>query len=274
MTTSASRPQAAPARGHTSAALSIVQSLASNPALVLKHRNIFLLSHMRANTSLLGHLMGSHPEIEGYYEMHIGYHSWRSLWRQKLLHLSTHVAKPGARYLFDKVLHDGHEVSLQLLMREHSRTLMMLRAPGQSIKSLMVMYRQRRPDLPEATAEGATRYYIDRLATLAGISRALGPRYFYLDAECLVTATVPTLSAMADWLQLGSPIPDRYDTFSNTGHGTKGDHSDRLKSGRIDGAKVDYSGVEVPAELLCAAEAAYLAHRAQLASGSERCVLM
>ena len=34
---------------------------------------IFLLSHMRAYTSLAGHILGSHPQINGYYEMHLGY---------------------------------------------------------------------------------------------------------------------------------------------------------------------------------------------------------
>ena len=33
---------------------------------------IFLLSHMRDLTSLAGHTLGSHPQINGYYEMHLG----------------------------------------------------------------------------------------------------------------------------------------------------------------------------------------------------------
>ncbi|TCS68990.1 hypothetical protein EDC61_1225 [Sulfuritortus calidifontis] len=37
------------------------------------HARIFLLSHMRAFTSLAGHILGSHPQINGYYEMHISY---------------------------------------------------------------------------------------------------------------------------------------------------------------------------------------------------------
>jgi hypothetical protein len=28
---------------------------------------------MRALTSLAGHILGSHPQINGYYEMHLGY---------------------------------------------------------------------------------------------------------------------------------------------------------------------------------------------------------
>ena len=35
------------------------------------YQHIFLLSHMRANTSLISHILGSHPQISGYYEMHL-----------------------------------------------------------------------------------------------------------------------------------------------------------------------------------------------------------
>ena len=259
---------------NTDSHMSILQSLFTNPALVLKHRNIFLLSHMRANTSLLGHLMGSHPQIEGYYEMHIAYYGWKSLWRQKYLYLSNHQVKPESRYMFDKVLHDSHHVHPELLARENSRTLMMLRAPEQSIKSLMAMYRQRQPDLPEATAEGATRYYVERLATLADTAAALGRRFFYLDAECLVTATAPTLEAMSSWLALDSPIPAHYNTFSNTGRGNTGDDSSRLKSGRVNVAMRDYSDISVPADLVQAADAAYRLQRDKLVALSDRCVLV
>jgi len=31
------------------------------------HARIFLLSHMRAFTSLAGHILGSHPQINAYY---------------------------------------------------------------------------------------------------------------------------------------------------------------------------------------------------------------
>lgn len=250
--------------------MSLLDALVTNPRLILRHRNIFLLSHMRANTSLFGHLIGSHPQVEGYYEMHMGYYSWKSLWRQKLRHFTDHPAKPGARYMFDKVLHDGHRVELDVLRRAQSRTIMMLRAPEQSIKSLVALYQARNPGLPEASAEGATRYYIDRLATLTDTARALGPRYFYLDAECLITATEPTLVALSDWLALSTPIPIEYGTFSNTGRGNAGDHSSRLKSGKVNRANSDYADIVVPPALMDEARQAYQRHRGQLLAGSAR----
>lgn len=250
--------------------MSLVSALLLNPALVLRHRNIFLLSHMRANTSVFGHLMGSHPLVEGYYEMHIGYYSWKSLWRQKLKHFADHEAKPSARFMFDKILHDGHYIAPELLRRQSTRTIMMLRAPDQSIKSLVALYRQRNPQLPEATPEGAARYYIDRLKTLVRISDEIGPRYFYLDAEGLIGATETTLGALSDWLEFSTPIPREYSTFAKTGRGNTGDHSSRLKSGKISAAKSDYSDIVVPAELDSEAQRIYREARQALIDRSAR----
>lgn len=253
--------------------MSLLHALLHNPSLVLRHRNIFLLSHMRANTSLFGHLLGSHPQIEGYYEMHIGYYSWKSLWRQKLRHFATHEAKPGARYMFDKVLHDGHAVAPALLRRAGSHTIMMLRTPAQSIKSLVVLYRGTSPHLPEAQPEGAARYYIDRLNTLGRIASQLPQQFFYLDAECLVRDTAPTLQALSSWLQLSTPIPTEYTTFNNTGRGGAGDTSDRLKSGKVSAQSNDYREIEVPEALMAEAETTYRLQRALLLQHSQRHVL-
>ncbi|QQZ27263.1 hypothetical protein HMY34_16720 [Thiothrix subterranea] len=46
------------------------------------YSRIFLLSHMRAYSSLLGHIIGSQPRINGYYEMHQSYLSDADLAQQ------------------------------------------------------------------------------------------------------------------------------------------------------------------------------------------------
>lgn len=249
-------------------ATGFARALLSNPALVLGARNIFLLSHMRANTSLFGHLLGSHPLVEGYYEMHIGYFGWKSLWRQKLLHFADHTPKPTARWMFDKVLHDGHEVAPSVLHRATTRAIFMLRSPAQTLPSLITLYRAEHPDKPEATAEGAVRYYTERLATLETVSRVTGPHHFYLDAECLITETERTLGELARWLQFDAPIPREYQPFERTGRSGAGDTSARLKSGRVEAGTRSYSQVSVPSDLLQAAQSAYERCRGQLVATS------
>lgn len=249
--------------------LSVLRAAATNPRLVLEHHNIFLLSHMRANTSLFGHLVGSHPWIEGYYEMHIGYFSWKSLWRQKWRHFANHRAKPGARYMFDKLLHDGHHITAELLLRPTARTIFMTRSAEQSVKSLVVLYRKQLPNLPEATVQGATDYYIQRMESLANTAATPGLRYFYLDAERLIGDTASTLNALSSWLELPTPIPTAYGTFENTGRGNAGDHSERLKSGQVSRAASDYSDVVMTPEQTQAAQAAYARCRQRLIAGAE-----
>jgi hypothetical protein len=246
----------------------MLSSLVTNPGLLLRHRNIFLLSHMRANTSLFGHLLGSHPLVEGYYELHIGYHGWKSLWRQKMLHFAEHDAKPGARWMFDKVLHDGHAVAPAILQRPSCRTILMLRAPAQTLPSLVALYRRELPHLPEATTLGAARYYVDRLATLSAQAAQIGPAYFYLDAECLVGDTDHTLHALGAWLGFGTPIPRRYQPFVRTGRGGAGDTSERLRSGEVQRGGQRYDEITFEPALMAEADAAWQRCRSALVAGS------
>lgn len=58
-----------------------------------RYARIFLLSHMRALTSLAGHILGSHPQINGDYKMHPGYED-ASNWLKGLeLFLDSHPDK-------------------------------------------------------------------------------------------------------------------------------------------------------------------------------------
>jgi hypothetical protein len=72
------------------------------------YARIFLLSHMRAFTSLAGHILGSHPQINGYYEMHISYEDASALDRQLEMFRQDDVLKRDSRYLFDKLLHNDY----------------------------------------------------------------------------------------------------------------------------------------------------------------------
>jgi hypothetical protein len=63
---------------------------------------------MRAFTSLAGHILGSHPQINGYYEMHISYDDASALDRQLEVFRRGDVPKADSRYLFDKLLHNDY----------------------------------------------------------------------------------------------------------------------------------------------------------------------
>jgi hypothetical protein len=86
-----------------------------------RYARIFLLSHMRVYTSLAGHILGSHPQINGYYEMHLGYEDAAALDRQLELYRQGERLKPSSRYLFDKLLHDDYVLKPERLGHQEIR---------------------------------------------------------------------------------------------------------------------------------------------------------
>src|ERR1700753_1681333 len=74
--------------------------------MVGARRHLFVLGHMRSYSSLLCHILGSHPEIDGYCETHVKYRT-----RLDLIRLRSRVVKSTAPrlkgvYVLEKVLHN------------------------------------------------------------------------------------------------------------------------------------------------------------------------
>lgn len=205
------------------------------PAFLRPYRRIFLLSHMRAYTSLFGHIMGSHPEIEGYYEFQIGYHSWRSLIRQKLhyFYYHGHSPKRRAQYLLDKILHNGHRLDASILNRPGDVYVFCLRPPEETIPSIIQLYHRIAPEHRWATESGAFDYYMSRLTGLEHLSRKLDCRYLYIDAECLTNDTARALAFLTEHLNLTMPLEPEYHRGPMTGQPSRGDPSERIESGRV-----------------------------------------
>lgn len=228
-----------------------------------RHSRIFLLSHMRAFTSLAGHILGSHPHINGYYEMHISYEDASALDRQLDVFLEGDALKPGSRYLFDKLLHNDYALELAKLGLPDMKILVSLRHPEPTIKSIVHLYRQKDGgDLFDAP-EKAARYYIERLGALVDFAKAK-PGYFYFDAELWQRAPDKLLPRLAEWLELDSPLSEQYQAFSQTGKPLKGDSSPRIHRGNIDKARSDYSHIVLPDEMLIEALEVYRECRRQI----------
>lgn len=238
-----------------------ITRLLLSPNHLMAQRNIFLFSHMRANTSLFGHILGSHPAIEGYYEMHIGYYSWKSLWRQKLLYLESHKPKTTSHIYFDKLLHDYCVVSPEILARPSTQSIFMLRGPEKAIKSIVGLYQKIDPLHEYAKVDGAVSYYIKRVGELAKISSSFPNDYYYLDAEDLIESSSKTLGALSNWLGLVQPLSHEYQLFNKTGAPQAGDPSDLMNTGRINKIQHNYSDIDLPTHLLFNAECAYQSAR-------------
>lgn len=237
-------------------------------AIVQPSEHIFFISHMRAYSSLFGHIMGSHPKVSGYYELHIGYHSWKSLIRQKTVFFQEEDPKPGNRYMFDKVLHNDHFVSPSLLNTERAKVIFSLRDPEKTIPSIMKLYAKEDPSHDFNDPTFATRYYIDRARELVALSKQMQKEYFYFDAEVVTKQTDLCLSQLTGWLDLDPPLEPSYTVQRKTSVSRYGDTSDALKSGKIERSKDESEPVVLNPELLAEANDVYLWSRDALKQGT------
>lgn len=247
-------------------------TIAKHPALLRSaSRHLFLISHMRANTSVLGHIIGSHPEISGYYEQHIGYYSGRSLLRGRALFHKRNPQAPVTPIYFDKILHNYHQINLSVLARSDVQVIFALRAPETAIRSIMALYTRVDPRHEWASAEGAVKYYRERLRYMKWLwSEARGEDgSLYLDAEVLVNNTEDALTALSEHLLLKPRLESNYDTFALTGKQGYGDSSNRIEIGRVTPSRNTYSEYTVPPCLLLKAREAYLDVRSALTTNAD-----
>lgn len=228
------------------------------------HSRIFLLSHMRAFTTLAGHILGSHPQINGYYEMHISYEDASALDKQLDVFLESDVLKENSRYLFDKLLHNDYLLKPEQLGLANMKILISLLEPEHTIKSIVNLFAQKEIEDLYALPVEAANYYIARVQALADFSRAANQPYYYFDAEMFQRAPEILLPRLSDWLELDSPLSERYQIFNQTGKARKGDSSGRIHSGRIDRTPVDYSHISIPEDVLRAAQKVYRECRQQI----------
>lgn len=228
---------------------------------------------MRAFTSLGGHILGSHPQINGYYEMHINYEEASALDKQLAAFLAGDALKGNSRYLFDKLLHNDYWLLPERLGLADIKILIALAEPEHTIKSIVHLFAQKEIEDLYASPVEAANYYIARVKALADFSRTAKLGYYYFDAELWQRAPEMLLPKLSDWLELDSPLSEQYEIFSQTGKTGKGDSSPRIHSGRIDKARVDYAHIAIPAEALRAAQAAYRECRQQIIAGAKDAVL-
>ncbi len=228
------------------------------------HARIFLLSHMRAFTSLAGHILGSHPQVNGYYEMHISYEDASALDKQLDAFLESDVFKENSRYLFDKLLHNDYLLKPERLGSANIKILISLLEPEHAIKSIVHLFAQKEIEDLYASPVEAANYYIARVQALADFSLESSQPYYYFDAEMLQRAPEKLLPKLSDWLELDSPLSERYQVFSHTGKAGKGDSSQRIHSGGIDKTRIDYSHIAIPEEALRAAREIYQECRRQI----------
>ena len=208
-----------------------------NPsALTGKFRYLFVLSHMRGYTTLVSHILGSHPQISGYFELHQSYRTAFDLFLMRVRVANGLNYQVHGTYLLDKILHSRLHISPDILQREDVFTIFTIRKPEESIRSLMNMTMQK--SLMDArkkpgTLDYAMAHYVDRLNSLKNMSHIPRNR-IYVDGESLVENPEPVLEFIRSFLHLDEKISASYSTFKLTGTDAgAGDFLGYIKQGKI-----------------------------------------
>lgn len=226
---------------------------------------IFLCSHMRGYTTLLAHLLGSHPEIAGYAEMHQNYRNTLDF-----IGLAAKIAEAGAglpqgRRLLDKILHPCR-IADGVLKRPDLALLIAARPPQPTLASII---RGHHGGIADEAA--AADYYLARLRELQTLIERRGGRVLYLDSEALIAAPETTLAGISGYLGLSTALAADYRRFPLTGVRKFGDPSARIHSGRIDAAPAT-TVAAAPSPILRECERAYAEFRRYARRAAEQAI--
>jgi hypothetical protein len=219
--------------------------------------NLFVLGHMRSYSSLLCHILGSHPQVDGYCETHIKYRT-----RLDLLRLRARVVKLTGeplrgRYILDKVLHN-YPLASSILRSPNTLGIVLVRRPQPTVQSIVNMGLHY-SDIPwHRDLDAVARYYEERLAALVGLAEALRGRALFIEAETLLACTADVLQRIGSLLELSEPLRPDYRRFAHTGEGGFGDPSEVIATGRVSTrAREPRTPVILPNALVSRLETAY-----------------
>lgn len=207
--------------------------IVSNPHLVTCKTNyLFLLSHMRSRSTVLSHILGSNPGICGYSELHRSYRSRMDLLKMRVELYEDTRRELSNKMLLDKLLHNECWISDDIFASEKPKVVMLLREPEATLRSIINMGHRTGVAWYKDPAEAAD-YYCSRLATLERYAQRLRGRYFYVDADDLVSQPDSVLSDLSSWLGLQQSLEKSYSRFANTGRRGYGDSSEHIRAGVI-----------------------------------------
>ncbi len=191
---------------------------------------VLLFAHMRSGSTLLHHLLISHPEIIGCGERNQEFAGSRDLDRLKVdVYWRRGQFFRFHRFVADQINHDHLLKSEALLNHPHVHPIFLIREPQASVASMVrVLGRYH-----GTTVEQATAYYADRLKVLTRYAGQIQDpsRAFFLSYSDLVQDAGASLSGLQSFLGLSTRLSEEYRIFDFTG--TRGDPSPVIMSGRI-----------------------------------------
>lgn len=188
---------------------------------------------MRSYSSLLCHILGSHPQISGYAEMHQSYRGRLDLMRLRARVFRSLDGELDGYFVLDKILHNFYPVSDSVINNPKVHAIFLIRNPVDTVASVTQMGR-RLTNITSYTDQGwVTDYYENRLRHLAQLAKRMDGSFLFLRAEALIDDTSSVLRSIRGFLGLEQRLAETYSLFKHTGQQGWGDDSPAILQGRI-----------------------------------------
>ena len=191
---------------------------------------VLVLAHMRSGSTLLQHLLISHPDVIGGGERNVRYETPQDL-RRLAVDAYYHRRQLLRRRPFavDQINHTRLLSDPALLNVPQSRAVFLVRDPEPAIASMVEVL----GDRYGMTLDEAVSYYRTRLSDLTQLAGGLtDPAHaVFITYNALIDRTEATLQALSRFLRLSPELTADYRTFRFTGRA--GDPSPTIQTGKI-----------------------------------------
>jgi hypothetical protein len=219
-----------------------------------EYRYVFILAHRRSGSSLLAHILITHPQFAGAGETYTEYKSRSDL--PKLIPRTCQLLRRlqlNADYIVDKITMDHYLLSDEILLSDAvHKSIILIRAPSGSLKSLCSRY-----DIEERVALGV---YVKRLESLAHYGGILGDRALLVEYDDLVDHTDDILAALSRFFGVDTPFTSNY--LRHRGTGKMGDPSPNIFRGHV--FRTPGHQIKIGAETMAEALEAFRKYRQKL----------
>ncbi|WP_399680345.1 hypothetical protein [Xenophilus sp.] len=216
---------------------------------------VLIIGHMRSYSSLLAHILGSHPMVSGYVELQLDYAKTSDLIRLKRRAMALAGKAP---YYLDKLVSGWHSASREVVANRRVKTIFLVRRPRSTLASIQKLASYEDVPWYSDPAEVAS-HYLRRLEVIRKLAGWAAPNGFcFIRAEEFVERPDPCLRTVQAFLGLKEPFSLDYKTGELTGKPGHGDPSVLIRSGRIQKpSALAEPHIELDPDLLRQCEEAY-----------------
>ena len=201
---------------------------------------------MRSYSSLLGHILGSHSQIDGYCEAHLSYSSSADLLKLQEFVRSSIEQEPLGDFLFDKILGNHTKIAMKILEDEKVYPVFLIRNPQDTVKSILNMGYNIVGNSTYQNVQKVCTEYVKRIRKLALTASKISGRGLFISSEDLIENTDQVLRRLERFLNLSSPLSSEYRTFKYTGEKSYGDPSSNIATGKVIKKINIYDGIQIP----------------------------